>query len=161
MQPQVTNTLNHQKAGRSQEGFSYGNFSEHVALLTSCFQTSDPQTCERISFCCSKPPCLWSFLQQPQETNTTQKLSCLRTFAPAVSSAWTNQSFQIIIWLSPSIPLTLGANVTFSARFPLTTLFKIATWDFSGSRADRNLPANAGDTGSIPGPARFHMPWSN
>ena len=25
----------------------------------------------------------------------------------------------------------------------------------------RKLPANAGDLGSIPGPGRFHMPWSN
>ena len=24
-----------------------------------------------------------------------------------------------------------------------------------------NPPANAGDTGSIPGPGRSHMPWSN
>ena len=26
---------------------------------------------------------------------------------------------------------------------------------------DKNLPASAGDTGSIPGPGRFHVPWSN
>ena len=25
----------------------------------------------------------------------------------------------------------------------------------------KNLPVNAGDTGSIPGPGRFHMPQSN
>ena len=25
----------------------------------------------------------------------------------------------------------------------------------------KNLPANAGDTGSISGPGRFHMPWDN
>ena len=25
----------------------------------------------------------------------------------------------------------------------------------------KNLPANAGDTGSIPGPGRFHMPRRN
>ena len=25
----------------------------------------------------------------------------------------------------------------------------------------KNLPANAGDTGSIPGPGRYHMLWSN
>ena len=24
----------------------------------------------------------------------------------------------------------------------------------------RNLPSNAGDTNSIPGPGRFHMPWA-
>ena len=33
--------------------------------------------------------------------------------------------------------------------------------DFLGGTVDKNLPANAGDTGLIPGPRRFHMPWSN
>ena len=35
------------------------------------------------------------------------------------------------------------------------------TRDFPGSPVVKNLPANAGDTGSIPGPGRFHMPWGN
>ena len=30
-----------------------------------------------------------------------------------------------------------------------------------GSTVDKNLPANAGDMGLIPGLERFHMPWSN
>ena len=30
--------------------------------------------------------------------------------------------------------------------------------DFPGGTVDKNLPANAGDTGLIPGPGRFHMP---
>ena len=34
-------------------------------------------------------------------------------------------------------------------------------WDFPDGTADRNLPANAGDTGSISGPGRSHMPQSN
>ena len=32
---------------------------------------------------------------------------------------------------------------------------------FPGSLVVKNTPANAGDTGSIPGPGRSHMPWSN
>ena len=36
--------------------------------------------------------------------------------------------------------------------------------DFPGGTVDKNLPSNAGDMGSIPGPERFHMlqnswPW--
>ena len=31
-------------------------------------------------------------------------------------------------------------------------------WDFPGGTVGKNLPANAGDTGSIPGPGRPHMP---
>ena len=33
--------------------------------------------------------------------------------------------------------------------------------DFPGGTVVKNPPANAGDTGSIPGPGRSHMPWSN
>ena len=33
--------------------------------------------------------------------------------------------------------------------------------DFPGGSVVKNLPANAGDTGSIPGPGRSHMPRSN
>ena len=33
--------------------------------------------------------------------------------------------------------------------------------DFPGDAVFKNPPANAGDTGSSPGPGRSHMPWSN
>ena len=33
--------------------------------------------------------------------------------------------------------------------------------DFPGGLVNKNLPANAGDTSSIPGPGRFHMLQSN
>ena len=33
--------------------------------------------------------------------------------------------------------------------------------DFPGGTVVKNLPANAGDTGSIPGPERSHMPQSH
>ena len=32
---------------------------------------------------------------------------------------------------------------------------------FPGGAVVENLPANAGDTSSSPGPGRSHMPWSN
>ena len=32
--------------------------------------------------------------------------------------------------------------------------------DFSGGMADKNPPANAGDTGLILGPGRFHSLWA-
>ena len=40
-------------------------------------------------------------------------------------------------------------------------LLKCPYWDFPGGAEVKNLPANAGDTGSSPGPGRSHMPWSN
>ena len=33
--------------------------------------------------------------------------------------------------------------------------------DIPGGVVDKNLPASAGDTGSVPGLGRSHMPWSN
>ena len=33
--------------------------------------------------------------------------------------------------------------------------------DFLGGAVVKNPPANAGDTGSSPGPGRSRMPWSN
>ena len=39
--------------------------------------------------------------------------------------------------------------------------FKNVVQDFPGGAVVKNPPANAGDTCSIPGPARSHMPWSN
>ena len=38
---------------------------------------------------------------------------------------------------------------------------KKKTWDFPGGAVVKNLPANAGDTGSIPGPGRSHTLRSN
>ena len=38
---------------------------------------------------------------------------------------------------------------------------KSSTRDFLGAAVVKNPPANAGDTGSSPGPERSHMPWSN
>ena len=34
-------------------------------------------------------------------------------------------------------------------------------WDFPGGAVVKNPPANAGDTGSSPGPGRSHMPRRN
>ena len=38
---------------------------------------------------------------------------------------------------------------------------KLDLWDFPGSTVVKNLPANAGDTGLIPGLGGSHMPRSN
>ena len=38
---------------------------------------------------------------------------------------------------------------------------KIPFWGFPVGTVVKNPPANAGDTGSSPGPGRSHMPWSN
>ena len=40
-------------------------------------------------------------------------------------------------------------------------ILKMGQWGFPGGAAVKNPPANAGDTGSSPGPGRSHMPRSN
>ena len=40
-------------------------------------------------------------------------------------------------------------------------LDKIGFKGFPGGTVVKNPPANAGDTGSSPGPGRFHIPRSN
>ena len=40
-------------------------------------------------------------------------------------------------------------------------IMKNESGDFTGGTVVKNLPANAGDTGSSPGPGRSHMPRSN
>ena len=42
-----------------------------------------------------------------------------------------------------------------------SALKRINFGGFPGGAVDENPPTNAGDTGSIPGPERFHMPRSN
>ena len=40
-------------------------------------------------------------------------------------------------------------------------VYKKLSWDFPGGAVVKNLPANAGDMGLIPGPARSLVPRSN
>ena len=40
-------------------------------------------------------------------------------------------------------------------------LKELQAWDFPGGAVVKNPPANAGDTGSSPGPGRSSMPESN
>ena len=42
-----------------------------------------------------------------------------------------------------------------------SNFLKLLLWDFPGGSVVKNLPASAGDTGSIPDLGRFHMPRSN
>ena len=44
---------------------------------------------------------------------------------------------------------------------PMAGVKNMTPWDFPGGTVVKNPPANAGDTGSSPGPGRSHMPWSN
>ena len=45
--------------------------------------------------------------------------------------------------------------------YKLGDYVKMKWEDFPGGAVVKNPPANAGDTGSSPGPGRSHMLWSN
>ena len=45
--------------------------------------------------------------------------------------------------------------------YPMTYIFIKKNGGFPGGIVVKNPPANAGDTGSIPGPGRSHIPRSN
>ena len=42
-----------------------------------------------------------------------------------------------------------------------SSTLKLHSLDFPGGPEIKNMPANAEDTGSIPGPGRFHIPSGN
>ena len=52
-------------------------------------------------------------------------------------------------------------GLVFDSKPKVHTLKLLLDRGFPGGAVDENLPANAGDMGSIPGPGRSHMPWSN
>ena len=51
-----------------------------------------------------------------------------------------------------------GQNIQENVSFSLIKTFSLG---FPGGAVVENPPANAGDTGSSPGPGRSHMPRSN
>ena len=75
------------------------------------------------------------FQKQSYLTNLPHSIPCL-VWHPAQSLA----SFNNISWTQ------------------YADCLKNANWDFPGGPVVKNRPANAGDTGLIPAPGRFHMP---
>ena len=75
------------------------------------------------------------FQKQSYLTNLPHSIPCL-VWHPAQSLA----SFNNISWTQ------------------YADCLKNANWDFPGGPVVKNPPANAGDTGLIPAPGRFHMP---
>ena len=55
-------------------------------------------------------------------------------------------------------PRTVARQAPLSMEFPRQECW---SGDFPGGAVDKKMPANAEDTGSIPGPGRFHMLRSN
>ena len=52
----------------------------------------------------------------------------------------------------------VSGKKTIVSRIHICFFKKKQAWDFPGGTVVKNPPANAGDTGSSPGPGRSHMP---
>ena len=55
----------------------------------------------------------------------------------------------------------MGKLLKFMRKYIEFAITKVNIQGFPGGAVVKNPPANAGDTGSIPGPGRSHIPWSN
>ena len=65
---------------------------------------------------------------------------------------------------TPESPAERPCEDTLTEQAPSASqrgLNKTQPLGFPGGAVVENPPANAGDTGSSPGPGRSHMPWSN
>ena len=63
-------------------------------------------------------------------------------------------------WFGGSMPICFISS-TLCCVLEYLKKKKHTYMDFPGGAVDKNPPVNAGDTGSIPGPGRSHMLWSN
>ena len=57
--------------------------------------------------------------------------------------------------------ITISLGLFYVPRYTNNKPFKKINCDFLGDPVVKDLPANAGDAGSIPGLGRFHMPQGN
>ena len=55
--------------------------------------------------------------------------------------------------------IKLNTHIQYKPTFPLQDIHQ--GWDFPGGAVVKNTLANTGDTGSIPGPGKSHMPRSH
>ena len=60
--------------------------------------------------------------------------------------------------LSKLQELVMDREVWRDAVYAVTESLQSNSGDFPGGPMDKNLPASAGNTGSISSPGRFHMP---
>ena len=72
---------------------------------------------------------------------------------PLWRTVWRVLKLNIELPYDPAIPLL--------CIYPEKTIIQKDSWGFPGGAVVKNLPANAGDTGSSPGLGRSHMPRSN
>ena len=79
----------------------------------------------------------------------------LEIFSP-FSVSFSKEEFLILMLNSSQIYQSFSLQSVLFVSY-----LKSLARDFPGGSVDKNLPANAGDMGSVPGPGRFYTLWSN
>ena len=86
--------------------------------------------------------------------SSSQNISCTIYFCDPHKGFGIVNKAEIDVFLELSCffhdPVDIGNLISGSSAFSKTIL-----------KAVKNPPASAGDTGSIPGPGRCHMPWGS
>ena len=124
--------------------------SSQLRVLTSSFAMPSPL--ERPSACLL--PSLSLILFPPTHDEPWRQAGVLSSLEPTRASCL----WQVFNPHLQSTTVSSGQCSVFAHPVsPLTPL----TQDFPGGAVVKNPLANAGDTGSSPGPGRSHMPWSN
>jgi len=82
-----------------------------------------------------------------------------------------NWGIEINIYTLPHIKEITNKNLLYSiggkkkvkyvCRTYIKLILKMHSRGFPTGPVVKNPPANGGDTGSIPGPGKFHVPWGN
>ena len=81
---------------------------------------------------------------------------------PGILLSWARETLVCILRNILAIFFSVTPSSSSVAQKMLVRLgFILDFKDFPGGIVDKNLPANVGNTGSIPGLGRFYMPWSN
>ena len=82
------------------------------------------------------------------------------TYPGNISMIYFDQSYLCLFILQ--IPLSFGLfkYLHLKMAYPKVSLSRNIKWGFPGGTVVKNPHANAGDTGSCPGPGRSHMLWS-
>ena len=108
-------------------------------------------------------------IMEDGKSNICRKSQCCSSSPKVV--CWQNSlllrkgqsySIQTVNWLDEAHPQYGGQSVSLKVTaLNINLMQKHPYWDFPGGTVVKNLPANAGGTGSIPCPGRSHMPRSN
>ena len=86
---------------------------------------------------------------------------CIFHLRPQKYNFWGKTFHSILGWVVPYLYLVFNVCCMWVLRIQWSYFLLKSCQDFPSGTVVKNLPANAGDTGSSPGPGRSHMPQSN